>query len=318
MAFLLSNKKSVGLEIKDYVIRYVDGRKGTSPPVASWGEIYVPPGVLRNGVIADVRAFEVILRNCAAKWGLKNRQVHFVVPDAYVVIRKQAIPADITEEEIRGYIFLELGRSIHLPFEHPTFDYVVLGKKEDKQEILLFAAPEDLVVSYAEILEKVKLHPVSADLTSISFSRLHHEMEQPKEENVLLLKLDAFDANITIFQNGTPVFMQHHSFSYEGAIEVTPAGMEVQDHVLIMNEATGLFEEIGRILHFYQYSFAAGAAIQKMLLVGDHPLMQDMHAMLQNRFPFMIDHVSYPSIAAEDEALHSKYYPSLGLVLKGV
>jgi type IV pilus assembly protein PilM len=320
MLFKLSaRKKSVGLEIKDYVIRYVEGRNGAAPLASSFGEVYVPPSVLHNGVIADARAFEMILRNCAAKWGLKNKQVHFIVPDAYVVVRKQSIPADITEEEIRGYIFLELGRSIHLPFEQPTFDYAVLGKKEDKKDLLLFAAPENLVESYANILEKVKMHPVSADLTSLAFGRLYDAMEQPEEEEMMLVKLDALDANITIFQNGTPVFMQHYSFSYAEAVEITPVGIEVQNRELILAEAEEFLEEISRILHFYQYSFAASAgSIQKLLLIGDHPLLEDLYTMLQERFSFTVTSVSYSSVAGKGELLHPKYYPAFGLTLKGV
>ncbi|MFX3623030.1 MAG: type IV pilus biogenesis protein PilM [Ectobacillus sp.] len=318
---LLSTRAAIGLEIKDYVIRYVDGKKAAAPLVSSFGEVYMPPGIIKNGLIADEQAFEAVLRSCVQRWGLRKKQVHFIVPDAYVIVRKQLIPADITEEEIRGYIFLELGHSIHLPFDSPTFDYVVIGEQDNKKEVLLFAAPENLVQSYANMLEKVKLRPVSADLTSLSLSRLYHHMEQPPSgEEVLMVKADAFEATITIFCNQNPVFMQTESLVYGNAAEVAQSGIILQDKEEALKAIDELLEEIDRILHFYKYSFRAGQDnIQKMVLVGDHPLMEEIYMIMRNHFSFIVDPMYYSNvIVPDDRRLPPKYYPVLGLALKGV
>ncbi|MFC5773276.1 type IV pilus biogenesis protein PilM [Ectobacillus antri] len=312
MKFLLPTKKTIGLEIKDYVIRYADSKKGLAAPLVD--EVYLPKGIIEQGVIVDPQAFEVILRNCVNKWGLKNKLVHFLVPDSYVVVRKQWIPSDVTDEEIRGYIFFELGRTIHLPFDQPTIDYVVLGEKEDKREILLFAAPEDVVVSYAEMLKRVKVKPISADLSSLAFFSLYRYMQQvTKEEEMLLVKLDLFDANLTIFQDGAPVFMQTQNVMVEGAIEVADEGVFVHDRTAIMLQIDELLEEIDRILHFYQYSFGQGSReIQKIMLIGDHPLRQELQSIIESRFSFPVEHLDIT------DELSPKYYPALGLSLKGV
>lgn len=321
MAFLLpTRKKSIGLECKDYVIRYVEGRGSSSTHVHSFGETYIPSGVIKNGMIVDANSFELLLRNCVSKWGLKKKNIHFIVPDAYVIVRKQQIPADITEEEIQGYINLELGHSIHLPFESPTFDFIQLGQKEDKQEIMLFASPENLVVSYATMFEKAKLNPVSADLSSLSLMRLYEESKLTNEKELLLVKLDVSDANITIFHGTTPVFMQNQKFSYEDSIEFSSDGMTVRNKEMVMTEMDELMEEMDRILHFYKYSFMGGSGnMQKLLLVGDHPLLEEVYGMMRNRLPFAVEFMYASSVKVNnDEDLRPKYYPALGLIGKGV
>ena len=37
------------------------------------------------------------------------------------------IPAEVMDDEINGYLYLELGKSLHLPFEDPVFDTAVLS-----------------------------------------------------------------------------------------------------------------------------------------------------------------------------------------------
>ncbi|WP_416825539.1 type IV pilus biogenesis protein PilM [Ectobacillus polymachus] len=321
MTFLFpTRKKTIGIECKDYVIRYVEGRSSSSAHVSSYGEAYIPPGIVKNGVIVDTNSFELLLRSCVSKWGLKKKSIHFIVPDTFVVIRKQQIPADITEEEIRGYIHLELGHSIHLPFESPTFDFIPLGQKEDKQEILLFASPDIVVQSYASMFEKAKLNPLSADLSSLSLMRVYEEDKKISVDELMLLKLDVSDANITIFHETTPVFMQNQKFAYEDAIEFSPTGMTVRDKQLVMTEIDELMEEIDRILHFYKYSFMGGAGnMQKLLLAGDHPLLEEVYGLMRNRLSFPAELLSASSAAvANDEAFRLKYYPALGLIGKGV
>lgn len=60
--------------------------------------------------------------------------MRFLVPDSRLVIRKVAIPKDIKDDEIKGYLYLEMGTSIHLPFEEPIFDVVLLEETEEKRK----------------------------------------------------------------------------------------------------------------------------------------------------------------------------------------
>ena len=132
------------------------------------------------------------------------------MPNPFVVIRKTTIPEDIQVDEIEGYLYLELGTSIHLPFEDPVFDIVVLNEGEHGKDILLFAAPEERIVEYTDLLEDCKLQPIAADISSLALYRLAYLSNQSdQKEHCLLLDFDVFHVTATIFHEDKPVFMRH-------------------------------------------------------------------------------------------------------------
>lgn len=317
MALRFASRKTAYMEFRDYVIRYVAPKRLSAPVMA--GEVYLPPGIVRNGVIQDKRAFETILRSSAEHWGIRHHKVKFLVPDTYVAVRRQLIPNDITDEEMRGYIYLELGRSIHLPFDNPTFDFTLTGEKEGKRELIIFAAPEEAVQSFANALERAKLHPAGADIAALALYQLHEDMGQAvKKQELLLLKLDVFHATVTIFHEGYPVFMQHETLLAENMAEVTAEGIVILDEGAVMRAMDEVLEELDRILHFYQYSFTAGnGTITSLLVTGDHPMLPHIAASIQGRFTLQVQQMQYPVQDLGGEALAVKYYPALGLAYGG-
>ncbi|MGC8141150.1 hypothetical protein ACP3W2_27375, partial [Salmonella enterica] len=72
-----------------------------------------------------------VLEQCVDEWKIKRRRVRFLVPDPLVVIRKISLPKDVDVEDIRSYLFMEIGATIPLPFEDAVFDYAVLEKTKE-------------------------------------------------------------------------------------------------------------------------------------------------------------------------------------------
>ena len=144
----LGKKKIINLTIKDHVVRFVE-LKQTHPPVISrFGERYLPKGIIHDGRIQDLETFETILEECVDDWKIAKRDVRFIVPESLIMLRKITVPSDIQEDELEGYLFMEIGSSIHLPFENPIFDYHLLPKEKNEQELLLFAGPEEVIQEY--------------------------------------------------------------------------------------------------------------------------------------------------------------------------
>ena len=114
----------------------------------------------------------MILEECVDEWNLKGRRVRFIVPDSFVMIRRIPLPANPEDDEICGYLFMELGETIPMPFSNPVFGYVVVERKKEETVILLFAAPEEAVSHYTGLFEKVKLRPIAADVSSLCAYRL--------------------------------------------------------------------------------------------------------------------------------------------------
>ncbi|BDG36963.1 hypothetical protein PcaKH15_28690 [Parageobacillus caldoxylosilyticus] len=164
--------KTANLVIKDHVIRYVETKPGDPLSVQKWGERPLPKGIIQDGKMIDSETLEMILEECVDEWKLKGRRVRFIVPDSFVMIRRIPLPANLEDDEICGYLFMELGETIPMPFSNPVFGYVVVERKKEETVILLFAAPEEAVSHYTGLFEKVKLRPIAVNVSSLCAYRL--------------------------------------------------------------------------------------------------------------------------------------------------
>ncbi|MRX71432.1 pilus assembly protein PilM [Bacillus lacus] len=331
LSFLSGKKNTVNLLINDYSIQFLE-LKSSSPLVASrFGEYLLPPGIVETGRIADTEKFEIILEERIQEWGLKRKSVRFLVPDSVVVIKRISIPADIKEDEIKGYLYLEFGTNIHLPFENPVFDYTVLNSTGGQRELLLYAAPEDLVSSYAALFEKLKLPAVSADISPLSQRRLHdhfHKLEEQKSTLMVQFQLNAF--TMTIFEGIYPILTRHipidflfedwettQSLISEGYYRFKPSHENELENSYVFQDAV---KEMEKVMNFFRFSLHQGnREIDAVFICGDHPFLGGIEDIMNSRLDIPVLHIGHSEIlTAQGEKLPEKFYSVLGLALKEV
>jgi type IV pilus assembly protein PilM len=306
--FFQLRHKVANLVIKDHVIRYVELKPHDPFSIQKWGERELPSGIIYDGKIVDHDTLKLILEECVIEWKLKHRRVRFIVPDSVVVIRKIPLPNDLEEDEIRGYLFMELGTTIHLPFEDPVFDYVILEKTKEKLSILMFAAPEQTVISYAELLEDVKLRPVAADVSPLCTYRLFYEADQvKKDDHVLIVQIDESAVNVSAFYDHKPFFMRHL------LIEPLDEKKETTDMEELLRPLEDVYKEIERMLNFYRFTIHQGnEQIARILLTGDHPYLRYIHETMQERFEVPVECLS----KEVGNLIDTRYHLAWGLGLK--
>jgi type IV pilus assembly protein PilM len=300
-----SRHKVANLVIKDHAIRYVELKPHEPFSIQKWGERELPSGIIHDGKVVDHETLKMILEECVSEWKLKRRRVRFIVPDPIVVIRRISLPNDLEEDEIRGYLFMELGTSIHLPFEDAVFDYVILEKTKEKLNILLFAAPEQTVMSYAQLLEDVKLHPVAADVSPLCVYRLFCAADQvKKDDHLLIVQIDVSAVNVSAFYDHKPVFMRQLLFE---------SHYEQGDIEELLRPFEDVYKEIERVMSFYRFSIHQGKEqITRVLLTGDHPHLQHIHEEMQERLDVPVERLS-ETIA---NVIDTRYHLAWGLGLK--
>lgn len=330
MAFPLFSAKGrpIDLVINDHSIRYLELKNSGFPVPLKWGERYLPSGIIKDGKILDRDTLTVILEQCIQTWKLRNRKVRFLVPNPYVTIRKITIPSDVQEDEIHGYLYLEMGTSIHLPFEDPVFDFIVLSKQEDKQEILLFAAHRQHVEEYANLFTSLRLKPQAADLSSLAIYRLYHLLSKRKgDERLLMIQFDLDIVNMSIFENEIPFFMRHHAFPYDQKdwdIHIGRSGFQqltfIGEEDELNQQLDEAYKEMNKLIEFYQFSLHQGKnEINKMILTGDHPLLPKILDDLSKRFDIEVILLDASEIETEkNKPLPSSHNLALGLALKEV
>ncbi|MFC4320955.1 type IV pilus biogenesis protein PilM [Litchfieldia salsa] len=323
MAFeLFTSNQIANIIIKDHVIRYVGVKQSSPLVVQKYREHYLPSGIIDEGKIIERDTLKLILEECVSEWGISKRQVRFTIPDSSVVIRKIVVPIDIKDDEIVGYLYSELGSTIHLPFDEPVLDIKKLSENDDKKEILLFAAPEDLANAYSALLQEVSLKPIAADISPLCMYRLFDYSDKTNlKDHILLIQFDLQTVNLSIFYQHIPIFMRHLP------LETTIEDWEIQQNRAGSNaeikwgnserSLEGIIEEIYReidhVLNFYQYSLMKGKeSVTKILFSGDHPYSNDVFSRVIERYEIPVSTID--SI----EKLPPNYYLPLGLALKEV
>lgn len=321
-----SKSKMASLEIKDYVIRYVEIKNKNPLVVTRFGERYIPKGIIKQGKVLNMEAFQDILRELITTWKLKGKSIQFLIPDSAVVIRKVDVPIEVPNDEIQGHLYFELDYSVHLPFEQPVLDAVVLQEGEHKKEVLLVAAPEDVVQTISTKLKELRTNPVVADISPLSQYRLFHHFHLTKDdEHYLLLQINMYSVTISIFDNNHPTFMELFNIPYKEEAW-NPIISENGDSLLfencnqdlILSAFQDVYIEIDRILRFYQYSLHHGSQeITKILMTGDHPNFGTILKTMRQRFNIPILTISSEfAQTVQNEPIEQRWYSALGLAIR--
>lgn len=322
----IGKKKIINLTIKDHVIRFVELKQKNPLAVARYGEHYLPKGIIHDGRILDLETFETILEECIADWKISKRQVRFIVPESLIMLKKITVPNDIQEDELEGYIFMEIGSSIHLPFENPIFDYALLPQQDkNEQELLLFAGPEEVIQEYADILDEVKLDPISADISSLALYRLYHQQRPSGRDNIMLVQIDLLSVNLCIFQEHKPVVARHLFMDidlnkWEKGSNSHRLDMYTGDREEVFFPFKDVFLEMDRVRNFYNYSLNYGnKMINKIVVNGDHPWLEEICRHLAEHIDIPIEIMHCPFIETNTgESMNPAFYLNIGLGLKEV
>jgi type IV pilus assembly protein PilM len=330
MAFSLFTPKNriINLVLNDHSIRLLELKQENPPTPQRWSERFLPPGIISDGKITDIDSLSNILEECIDEWKIHRRQVRFVVPDPLVILRKVSVPADIQDDEMKGYLYLELGSTIHLPFEEPVFDFYPLANDGKTKDLLLFAAPEQHVMEYADLFSSLKLNPIEADISSLALYRLYHLLDQASSnEAFFTVQFDLTSVNLCIFAENVPLVMRQFSLPFnleQWEIKRDLVGLMVCKYIGDASELViqfeDIFREINKLIDFYRYSLNNEKHdITKFLLNGDHPLLGAIYDEMKERFEVPVEVIS---LETESKGKTSNVPTSLllplGLALKGV
>jgi type IV pilus assembly protein PilM len=330
MAFSLFTSKNriINLVINDHSVRFLELKQENPPAAQRLGERFLPPGIITDGKIIDLESLSAILEELISEWKIRHRSIRFIVPDPLVIIRKVTVPAEIQDDEMKGYLYLELGSSIHLPFEEPVFDFYPLTNNGKTKELLLFAAPEQQVMEYSKLLSKLKLNPIAAEISPLALYRLYFQLDKAVQNEVLFtIQFDLTSVNLCIFEENVPLVMRQFPLSFNLAqwemkrdlLNMT-AFKYIGDARELVLQFEDIFKEINMLLDFYRYSLNSEKPdVTKFLLNGDHPMLQAINDEILERFDIPVEIISLLADSKEKAgSVPTNFLLSLGLALKEV
>lgn len=320
--FNKKKKRFVVLDINEYVIRAIV----MSTSNVSEGEVFessIPPRIIDGDVIKDEMALFELLKELIQKWGIKKADVRFFVPDSSIMMKTFEHPGDMESSRLKGYVEMELGRTIHLPFTQPLID--VYDDTPNDGEATLFAAPSEEVTKMAGILDDLSLHPTHADIKALSTIRFLDKSKSFVTGKIYLITDWSINGiNISIYTPGKLEFLRYQSI--ETSIldwkpsEQTEQNLEFYFEGDLEEYRAQLIDqiaEIDRILNFYRFSLYKGEKeVNEIIILGDSPEMDYIVSQMRVNYDTPIRFVDDSNVQAIYPNLKAKYISLIGLVHK--
>ncbi|WP_185971023.1 type IV pilus biogenesis protein PilM [Alkalicoccobacillus porphyridii] len=305
------------LVLKDHVIRYVGSKRADLSSIQSFGELYLPPGLIHRGKIEDKEEVKRLIEREQDAWELKKKNpVQLCVPDSQMLIRRHEVAANVPDEELKGQLYIDAGDSLVLPFEDPIFDYQKLREDEEKKELLLYITKESVMNDYVKLIDQLGFQANAADLTSACAYRLFHEQHLLEEHPfTVLVQYDVSLVIITILAAGQPLFSRTWPLAYdEERWDIRDGQLEWKlDVETVTAEIQMISAEVEKVISFYQYSVLRGEMdIARMLICGDTIAMDLVVSEFKDFFSMNI----VSQLEFTDSYVPARYYDALGLMLR--
>jgi len=330
--FNFFKKSTFGLDISDYSIEMVSlGGSIEKPKLLAMGREILEPGIVEDGKILQKEKLEAILRGLVKrpKFGqLKSNRLIFALPESKTFIHFFELPDNLKKEKIREEAEFQAIHNFPLPLKDLYFDFKIRNK-----EVLLVAAPKDIVKDYLELFKKIRLQPLALETESLSLAR---SLIKNQKETILIVDIGARTTNFSIFDAGrlrlsittdvagnkfTQALNQKLTVSLPEAenlkkeIGLNPEKKEGKVFLVLQKEIQKVISEIQKIdKYFYEKE---NKSFEKIILAGGS-------ATLPNLTEYLADNLEKPVIAGDPwmkvdiEILKEKEYLSKALKINPI
>jgi type IV pilus assembly protein PilM len=289
-----SSQPAFGLDISDLSLKLIQLQKFRNEiKLYAFNEMSVPVGYIVSGMIKNSKGVvELIQKIIKTSLGNKILTSNVVVslPETKTFIKLIEI-SQVDNKKFKEVIKEEIGRHIPLADEEIYFDWQIIQKiiknNEQKIQILIGAAPKNIVDSYTDILKKAGLTPQVFEIEACAIVR--NLIQEKNDMPQIILDLGASRSSLIIYNNGTIQFSISIPLSGEKItqkiaekLEITLAQAEKAKRICGFDEKKcegiikeilegyflELLEEIKKILMFYKTYFSFQGIFKEMILCG--------------------------------------------------
>lgn len=212
------NLPAFGLDISDFSLKFADLKKKKNDLfLSSFGRAPIPAGVMERGEIKKpeelIRVLKLTLEEAKGR-ALKTNFVVASLPEEHAFIRVIQLPK-MSLSEVAQAVQWESEANIPMPLESVYLDYQILPQTQeglDHFDILIAAAPKDLVSSYLNVFLESGLKPVALEVESIAIVRALLK-NTISDQPVLIVDFGASSVSFIIFSGSAVRFTTTVSIS---------------------------------------------------------------------------------------------------------
>lgn len=336
-----------GLDIGSRALKVAQVEKsGDKYRLIALGVAPAPAGGILSEAARDLTALSESIKKLRADAKITTNNVALALPEDKVFTRVIEIPP-LTEDELASAIKWEAEQYIPIPLAEVSIDYQIVSKpdkdKDKKMEVLLVAAPKQLIEKHLRVLENAGLKAISLETEIIAIAR---SVAPPDSTPTLVVDLGARATDMAIVTSGQIVFTRSigtagealtravasqlklepaQAEEYKKAYGVDPAQLEGKVKGAIGPILDVVVKEMEKALEFYRSKHAENP-VKRVVLTGGTAGLPEVVSLIAQKLgievqladPFARLEKEQEIIAKLPEGAAPLYAIAIGLALKEV
>ncbi|MEK7167257.1 MAG: type IV pilus assembly protein PilM [Patescibacteria group bacterium] len=304
-----SSQPAFGLDISDLSLKLIQLKKTRNEiKLHASNEIQIPKGYIVSGVIKKPQeVIQLIQKIIKTSLGNKVLSSNVIVslPETKTFIKLIEI-SQVENKKIKEAVEQEINQHIPLAKEDMYFDWQIIKRiinhQEQKIQILIGAAPKNIVDSYADVLKKAGLCPQVFEIEACAITRNLIQKEDRGPQ--IILDLGASRSSLIIYNYKTIQFSISISLSGEqitqkiaSKLKITLEQAEKAKKIcgcdedkchgvikeILSEYLFELSEEIKKILIFHKTYFSFNGTFKEIILCGGGSNLIGLDVYLSNQ-----------------------------------
>jgi len=323
---LLANNSTypIGLDISDLSIKLVQLDKIRDKiKIQALGKLTLPPGIITNGVIKDrtelIKAIKKIMTS-PGYGKVSSEEVVVCLPESKTFIKRIEIAK--SPNSLADIIGAEIEKHVPMSTSDIYYDWQVTNELADKYQVLIGAAPKDIVNQYAQLLDEAKLSVAAMEVEPTAICRCLLKEEVPDAKlpvsvakikgtpglNYGIIDIGAnhtcmifYSDNTIVFSVSMPVSGEEITAKISRTLNLTPEQAEKAKIICGLDEtkATGVIKKIleetiknllvkiKEAIAFYENY--CGGKLNKILLCGGGGNITDLGKIIAREFTIEVE-----------------------------
>ncbi len=297
----MSRKSVIGLDIGTSAVRAAEVDVKKTPPVLErFGQVMLPVGAVRDGIIVDDAAVGDTITELWKRGGFRSKNVLIGVSNQHVIVRQVEMPK-LEDSELRQGLAYQVQDQIPIPVEDAILDFQTIEEYEgtdgaQMMRVLLVAAQRDMVSKVIAAIDRAGLKPETIDLVPFALMRTLGDLGTGPSESgdgetafgvaEAIVDVGAGITNIVVHESGVPRFVR---ILVGGGHEITEAlasangssieeaelakrqvalgGGDAESGTLIDDRMQQVVEEVRGSLEFFDNQ-TDGAHLSRVIVTG--------------------------------------------------
>lgn len=343
-ALLYKDKPLFALDIGFKSLKVMQLHKGKKTKVTGFGVIGFDPKAVENGIIKQPEVIagalqQLIKTQLVGK--ITTRRVALTIPAAHTFTHATQLPK-LSAKDLKEAVRSEAEQYIPHPIDDLYIDYEVTNRTADETDVLIVAAPRQMVDSYVLFAEIAGLEIVAIEPTINAGARLFvRSNNAPSIPPTILIDFGSLASDITIYDqniivsgtaagggdNFTDNIAERLGVNHDEAHVIkVKYGLGVSKKQKEIFEAAGpvldsLMREIRRMIRYYEEHSPNKSKISQVITLGGGANMPGVSEYMTDKLRLPVrtchpwDYIDFGKLQPPNESEKSMYLTVAGLAL---